>query len=134
MLLIFISSLFCFIKQFYIKLMYKKLFIKYYYVMSNNIEQIKSKVSDAKNQIEKSKQLSVEDKMAKAKELEVTISQIKTDLDSLKVDASAEDLAKIQAVESEYESLNTQFQTEFKQALSDLEKEVKDTNTVPFAD
>jgi F0F1-type ATP synthase membrane subunit b/b' len=114
--------------------MYKKLFIKYYYVMSNNIEQIKSKVSDAKNQIEKSKQLSVEDKMAKAKELEVTISQIKTDLDSLKVDASAEDLAKIQAVESEYESLNTQFQTEFKQALSDLEKEVKDTNTVPFAD
>lgn len=94
--------------------------------MSNNIEQIKSKVSDAKNQIEESKQLSVEDKMAKARELEVTISQIKTDLDALKVDPKAEDLSEIQTLESEYESLDSQFQTEFKQALQDLETEVKD--------
>lgn len=93
--------------------------------MSTNIDQIKSKVFETNNQLEKSRELSSEEKMLKAREIENTIFQIKTDLDSLKVWATAEDIKKIEALELEYENLQIKL-NEFKQELDEFEAKLKE--------
>lgn len=91
--------------------------------MSINLEQIKSKVSETKNQIEQSNDLSPEDKMAKAREFENVMSEINKDLESLKASATPQELKEIEKVEIEYKKLQEQLNV-FKQELDDFQSSV----------
>jgi len=99
--------------------------------MATNIEKLQTRVDEAKTRIKESRELSTPEKIEKAKELETVISQIKSDLDSLKTQANKEELAEIKALESSYEELNSQFQAELQQEFSDLEEEVASTIPKP---
>ncbi|HRX63765.1 MAG TPA: hypothetical protein P5060_01535 [Candidatus Absconditabacterales bacterium] len=89
------------------------------------IEQIRSKVEETQTQIEKSNELTPEQKVEKARELESTLSQIKSDLDSLRdVTQDQEVIKAIDDLESEYETLNSNFETKFQKELADLQEEV----------
>jgi hypothetical protein len=94
--------------------------------MATNIENLQTRVEEANTQIEQSKTLSAPEKMQKAKDLESIISQIKTDLDSLRVSATPEELAEIDALTISYEDMDAQFNLAFKSELSDLADEVTD--------
>ncbi len=91
--------------------------------MSNNLEQIKSKVFETRNQIEQSRDLSPEEKMAKAREFENVISEISRDLELLKPSATPQELKEIEAVEQEYKKLQEQL-TVFKKELDDFQSSV----------
>jgi|GEM_PF-6131005 len=93
--------------------------------MPMTIEQIRSKVEETQTQIEKSNELTPEQKVEKARELESTLSQIKSDLDSLRdVTQDQEVIKAIDDLESEYETLNSNFETKFQKELADLQEEV----------
>jgi hypothetical protein len=93
--------------------------------MSNNLEQIKSRVSETKDQIEKSRDLSPEEKMAKAREFENVMSEISADLELLKSSATPQELKEIEAVEVEYKKLQEQL-TVFKKELDDFQNQLKE--------
>ena len=95
--------------------------------MATNIEKLQTRVDDTKNQIEKSKSLSAVEKVEKAKALESVISKIKSDLDALRISATPEQLAEIDALAASYEEMNEQFNLAFKQELSSLKEEVVDS-------
>ena len=94
--------------------------------MITNIEELQTRVEDTKNQIEKSKELSSTEKMQKAKELESTISKIRSDLDALRISATPEELAEIKTLEASSEDMTLKFNKEFKEELSTLKWEVVD--------
>jgi len=76
-------------------------------------------------EIENSNELSPEQKMYKAKELESTISKIKKDLDSLRSNTQEADLIEeIDDLQADFESLNSNFEIKFQKELADLQEEV----------
>lgn len=93
--------------------------------MSNNIDTIRSSVSETRNQIEQSRDLSPEEKMAKAREFENVISEISRDLELLKPSATPQELKEIEAVEQEYKKLQEQL-TVFKKELDDFQNQLQE--------
>ena len=93
--------------------------------MWSTIEKIRSEVNKTKLEIENSNELSPEQKMYKAKELESTISKIKKDLDSLRSNTQEADLIEeIDDLQADFESLNSNFEIKFQEELADLQEEV----------
>lgn len=94
--------------------------------MSNNLEQIKSKVSETKNQIEQSRDLSPEEKMHKARDLELLMTDIKNDLNSLQGSTTETDkLKEIEELEKEYNKLQDDL-NEFKWELDSIQDDIID--------
>jgi len=96
--------------------------------MSNNIDTIRSSVSETKNKIHEYENLSPEERMARARELETTISQIRKDLDSLKEDANQTNTQEIEQLEQEFNELQEQFNSKFKQELEDLQQDISENS------
>jgi len=70
------------------------------------IEQIKEQIDNTKTQIKESKDLSPEEKMHKARDLELLMTDIKNDLNSLQGSTTETDkLKEIEELEKEYNKL-----------------------------
>jgi hypothetical protein len=88
--------------------------------MPTNIEELITKVDVAKTQIEEYKTLSTSEQVQKTKDLESIVSQIKIDLDSLRVSATPKELVQIEALDIQYLALKSNLQDQ----LNSLKKEV----------
>jgi soluble cytochrome b562 len=91
--------------------------------MATNIEQIKTQLSETRNQIDSSKNLSNIEKLNKDRELEVLMLNIKSDLDELRENAEEGDLEEIELAAKELEELENTFK-ESKSEFSSLEGNV----------
>lgn len=94
--------------------------------MPMTIEQIKEQIDNTKTQIKESKDLSPEEKMHKARDLELLMTDIKNDLNSLQGSTTETDkLKEIEELEKEYNKLQDDL-NEFKWELDSIQDDIID--------
>ncbi|MCK9467039.1 MAG: hypothetical protein M0P94_01810 [Candidatus Absconditabacterales bacterium] len=94
--------------------------------MPMTIEQIKEQIDNTKTQIKESKDLSPEEKMHKARDLELLMTDIKNDLNSLQGSTTETDkLKEIEELEKEYNKLQDDL-NEFKGELDSIQDDIID--------